>query len=104
MDTETTMRKKWAYDPHKFKSKPSNEDHRQVYWFVVEGEGAFPFDMLAYDCGRAVTGIGEPEDHHLKKRSVVIETLGNEAPTPDKWMKHGWSVKGVFRTRPDELL
>ncbi len=98
------QRRKWAYDPHKFKRKPSKKEHCQVYWFIVEGAGVFPFEMLSHDCGRAVTGIGGPEDHHLEKRCVVVETLGNEAPTPDKWMSYGWSVKGTFSTKPTELL
>jgi hypothetical protein len=97
-------RKKWAYNPHKFRRKPSKKAHRQVYWFIVEGDGAFPFEMLAYDCSRAITDIGKPEDHHLGRRCVVIETLGNEAPTYDRWSEHGWKVKRVLKEKPTELL
>jgi hypothetical protein len=63
-------------------------------FFVVEGDGRFPFDMLRYDqCWPASEADSlRLADEWTAPRRIVLITDSVTAPTVDPWRSHGWSV------------
>jgi hypothetical protein len=70
----------------------------KVKHYIVEGSGAFPIDMLRYDCCwpsdlQSVESVsmnlewGEP---YFKTRRVQISST--EYPTPDRWRSFCWPI------------
>lgn len=81
-------------------------DVSKLRYFVVEGDGDFPVDMLRYDVAWAITGIGHPQDCLQPRRSVVCATITRSklVPTEGRWSSFGWVVKERHIRPPYELL
>lgn len=65
------------------------------YYFVVEGAGAFPFDMLRYDsCWPVREGYdsGKLERECRERRRVLLATSYEGSPTPRRWESFMWKV------------
>lgn len=69
--------------------------------FVVEGSGAFPFDMLRYDQAfpesevRDSPHLGFTRDHgdeYFGTRRITLLSDCPHAPTFDRWKSFGWRV------------
>jgi len=69
--------------------------------FVVEGSGAFPFDMLRYDHawpdkeGSDSYQLGltyEHGDAYFAKRRVALITDSTFAPNVERWKSFNWRV------------
>jgi hypothetical protein len=75
-----------------------------TYTFTVEGDGAFPFDMLRYDCcwpyyPKDATALKTSDDYAVLRR-VVLESCAAQMPTRRRWESKGWRVVEVGY--PDE--
>jgi len=81
-----------VFDPY----MPLNGRHGRVTtkYFMVEGSGVFPADMLRYDQAWAITGLGNTEDFLQPRRSVVLATRmsSSKVPTKGRWESFGWKV------------
>lgn len=83
-----------VFDPY----SPLNGRHGRVKtrYFMVEGQGHFPADMLRYDQAWAITGLGVPDDPLQPRRIVVLATrqpVGKlQAPTKGRWESFCWNV------------
>lgn len=64
----------------------------------VEGRGAFPVDMLRYDCcsPRDTQAVSEIESSH-QRRAVGVPIRLNcwTKPTPERWRSFGWTCKVI---------
>jgi len=69
-----------------------------VTTFTVEGRGAFPFDMLRYDCCWPKTDDDVHALHYnegrsaLGLRTVTLVTEHDNKPTLGRWNSYGWNV------------
>lgn len=83
------------FDPY-LPVTPRDAKRAKTRYYMVEGRGAFPADMLRYDRSWAITGLGDPDDHLLPMRTVVLATrqpAGKlQAPTVGRWESFGWKV------------
>jgi len=70
------------------------EGRVKTRYFMVEGQGHFPADMLRYDQAWAITGLGVPDDPLQPRRTVVLATrMGSgKVPTEGRWQSFGWKV------------
>lgn len=69
------------------------------YWtFVVEGEGAFPLDMLWYDRCRPYQ---QGDTHWMlgNGRRSAMMVSSTKPPTPERWASFGWTVDMVKEHR-----
>jgi hypothetical protein len=70
--------------------------HPRPYWtFVVEGDGAFPTDMLRYD---RCTPYQQEDVHWMEgtdHRSAMM--MSYREPTKERWLSFGWSVDLIKR-------
>lgn len=60
--------------------------------FVVEGSGAFPFDMLRYDQCWPRDGAGSTVLPMMHRRRVVLVSDWFEAPSARRWEASAWQV------------
>jgi len=83
------------FDPY-MPVTPEGVKRAKTRYYMVEGRGHFPADMLRYDRSWAITGLGDPEDPLQPKRTVVLATrqpVGKwRAPTEGRWRSFGWKV------------
>jgi hypothetical protein len=70
--------------------------------FTVEGSGAFPFDMLRFDCcwpekETDSPNIGMMYDNieYIKTRRVTPLSDNHHVPTDARWKLFGWKVVGI---------
>lgn len=71
--------------------------------FCVEGVGAFPVDMLRYDCAWPLRGVDTVmitksiENTTTQRYSVWLKTSGrvDVRPTLIRWKSFGWDVTTV---------
>ena len=70
-----------------------------VFSFVVEGSGRFPYDMLRYDQCWPMTSIDSAamdyEPGETGRRRITLETFGDRfsvRPTTARWESFTWRV------------
>jgi hypothetical protein len=71
----------------------------ELFTFIVEGNGVFPFDMMRYDQCWPYTGEDSAKlDHHYDSggiRRVTMQTFGDRftnRPTRARWASFTWRV------------
>lgn len=66
------------------------------HFYMVEGNGRFPYDMLRYDqswpVSEAKDSPGLAADWDGEKRRVLLATDTHHGPNRDRWKSHGWRV------------
>jgi hypothetical protein len=72
--------------------------------FTVEGSGAFPFDMLRYDCcwpenesDSPNVGLMYDTTEYIKTRRITLLSDNQQVPTDSRWKMFGWKVVGIGR-------
>lgn len=70
--------------------------------FTVVGTGAFPVDMLRYDCCypvdtdsalAIVVGFRDSDYNEVRRVSLRMRvTTPREGPTAERWLSFGWSI------------
>jgi hypothetical protein len=64
---------------------------KKFWTFVVEGQGAFPTDMLRYD---RCTPYQQEDVHWMTgtapRSAMMVSHVGE--PTPARWASFGWTV------------
>jgi hypothetical protein len=77
--------------------------------FTVEGSGAFPFDMLRYDCcwpenesDSPNVGLMYDTAEYIKTRRIALLSDNQHVPTDTRWKMFGWKVVGIeqLKARP----
>jgi hypothetical protein len=70
--------------------------------FTVEGSGAFPFDMLRYDCcwpenesDSPNVGLTYDTTEYIKTRRITLLSDNQQVPTDTRWKMFGWKVVGI---------
>jgi hypothetical protein len=71
--------------------------HSHRFAYNVVGRGAFPFDMLRYDCAWPATsldaGMLGPTVPDTSRSWRTIRLYSCREPTVDRWRSFGWTVK-----------
>lgn len=84
--------------------QPSWSQRAEPYYFIVEGWGAFPEDMLRYDQAWITTAPnierGNASEHQRKKRLVLVACWRPKL-TGLRWSSFGWAVLERFDKRPE---
>lgn len=65
----------------------------KLYRYIVRGSGAFPKDMLRYDCASVIYGnidYARDSDEYLKSKQ--IELVSKYPPTRGRWESFGWHI------------
>lgn len=87
----------------------STTGSRNLQRFIVEGRGAFPEDMLRYDCcsfntpedrERAAPGAPYDETRSVRRVCLVRDIRDKHYPTGDRWRSFGWVVIADEMTTP----
>lgn len=61
--------------------------------FTVAGRGAFPLDMLRYDCCWPMTGDDVTNlDGTIERREITLVSATPNSPTRGRWSSFGWPV------------
>lgn len=76
-------------------------------YFVVVGQGEFPYDMLRYDrCFPWLERSSHEMSHsHEQRRVVRLESPNRERhwrPNEERWKSMGWTVKNISTFRPSQ--
>ena len=86
--------------------RPKGMRRKDPFYFVVQGRGIFPEDMLRYDQAWAVTGtnIGPDPEHVVQKeRSVILASWEKAVPSLQRWSSYGWVVTDKRIPKPNFL-
>jgi hypothetical protein len=71
-------------------------------FFVVEGSGSFPLDMLRYDsaCPATEEDSAIAQQHTERRRvALVSRRVNDNFPTEARWRSFGWNVVGTYPER-----
>lgn len=63
-----------------------------VKTYEVEGDGAFPFDMLRQDRSWPERAVDVAAIAHEGLRRVRLATMAIYSPTRSQWNRTGWKV------------